>query len=258
MRSSCSATTSAMVWLRSAALRMYAATCVSNATGIGRASGASPIPSDQERLDLMADDGRADIVEERPQAQPRRRPFDRDRAPVDARQCQGDRRAPSRPRVVEHEPGARPPTGRPATVEGGDPFAGVDLDARWVGDRGCERRRQVLGRVDGSPAPSPVRRPFRSRRRGLRGGSGTRHGIEVERQLEPAALGRRSRRPGRAPSPTAAPPRRPGRPARIRRWRRRAAPRPSRPADSPVIAGRRSMSVRNSNSRNRRMTVSRS
>ena len=193
-----------------------------------------------------------------PRPRPRARPCRRARAPAASRAAVAGRRAasptPTAGWAASH--GSRAAIRSPR----------VDLDARRVGDRRGERAPA------GRPAASRRRAPRTRRRRVVGLGPAAdrptgRPSAAAAGRARPrrsrATAGARRPRPAAAPvapspSPTAAPLRRPAPPAPTRRSRRRAGPRPRRRRVSPVIAGRRSMSVRNSYSRKSRMTVSRS
>ncbi len=185
IRSSCSATTSAIVWLRRLALRMYAAIWVSNAT-------LSPGPADpggelfdQQRLGLVRDEPDADPGEE--VAQDRRIPgsLDRHGPAVWSGDGHRDRRARQRPRIVADQRGADGGMGRQPRFDGADGVAGEELDpAARVDDRSRQRTRQVRRGFDRTAGAARHRRPA-----GTTGTDRCRvHRREVQRQLEAAPL----------------------------------------------------------------------
>ena len=160
---------------------------------------------------------------------------------------QGERRPAPRPRIVGHERDTdRRLRGQPR-LEVGDPVGAADLDPARVADRRRERRRQVVDRLGG--------RLVRPRLAGRPPPGDAATASKSRRSWSVAA--RRSRR-RTAPRPSPPADRRPAPPARSRSRRRPAAARSAPRRISPAIGGRRSMSVRNSYSRNRRTTVSRS
>ena len=152
--------------------------------------------ADEQRLDLVPDDGDAQPIEE---ASERRRILGSpggDRPSVGARECECQRRSPARSWVVEQQPDADRRLDREPRLERNDPIARVDLDPRRVVDRGGERGRQVpKSRRVGA---GHVRRLRSSGNVDLRRWSG--HRVEIERELEPAAIGRRPVRARRPPA----------------------------------------------------------
>ena len=186
---------------------------MSKATGVGGASASSAIRATRSGLTSCPTIGMARRSRSRRRVARVVRTFDRDGPAVGAGQGERQRGALAWPRVVEQQPDADGGLRRQPRLEGRDPVAGVDLDARRVGDRGGQRGRQVAW-FDGGDGDSTVRRPVRSVL-GAVGRSGCRRSrdrIEIERQLEATALGHRSRRPRRAPA---------RRPCRARDARRR-------------------------------------
>ena len=99
---------------------------------------------DQQRLDLVADDGDRQPVQEPTECRSVVGPLDGHRAAVGAGDRERQRRAAARTRVVEQEPDPDRGLGGEPRFQGGDPIACVDLDARRVGDRGGECRGQVV------------------------------------------------------------------------------------------------------------------
>ena len=200
MRSSCSATTSAMVWLRRAALRTYAATCVSKATGIGRAAGSSAMPRTSSGLTSWATTGVAGGQQERAKRGGIVGALDRHGPAVHPGEREGDRRAAPRSRVVQDEPGPDGRLGRQPRLE-------APRSGRRGGPRSAtDRRWPPPGRSAGPPgvstwiAPSVDAGGDRGLGRSRDRRSTERHGIEVEGELEAAALGRGPGRLGRAPA----------------------------------------------------------
>ncbi len=193
MRSSCSATTSAIVWLRRRGVQEVGRDL--GVEGDRRRLGRRVLgePRDEERLDLVADERRPDPIEERleaarrrpdPRRRPSGRPARRGPAPAAFRRAAAGRRGGA-PR--------RPPAGRRATARGRrSPRPAHARSGRRVGDRGGQRGRQVGGGLDrGGRAPGSA-----DRDRGDGDGRGGRlaargrpvHRPEVERELEAAAL----------------------------------------------------------------------
>ena len=154
-------------------------------------------PGHEKRLDLVTDDRRREPIEEPAQRRGVVRTLDRDRPAVRAGDGECQRRSAPRPRVVEQEADPdRGLRGEPR-LQGRDGVARVDLDARRVGDR--RGQRASAGRRRRRPAPWPGRSPRRPRsRRRRRAARAT--GVEVERQLEAAALRRWTDRSGGAPA----------------------------------------------------------
>ena len=134
-----------MVWLRSEALRTYAAICVSKATCGRRRLGVVRDPCHEQRLDLVAHDRDLEAIEQPAQGRRVVGALDRDDRPSVPASASAKGRALARPRVVEEEPDADSGLGRQPRLERRDPVAGVDLDPRRVGDRGGQRGRQVAG-----------------------------------------------------------------------------------------------------------------
>ncbi len=170
----------------------------------------------------------------------------RDDPAVRAPDREAEQRAPARSHVVERRADGQLRLGREPRREvvAGRPRG---HDAR-IGEHGPQQLHRV---ARGRPSMRPAAR--------TRLGRGDRAGwrrpparIEVEAQLQPAPLTRDGR-----PGPTA-PVRRPAPPAPARAGPPPAAGRPAPRASSPSIAGSRSTSVRNSYSRNSRMTSARS
>ena len=212
---------------------------------------------DEQRLDLVADDrgveppaGSGAASRRRPA--PRPRPSGR-RVPATAsasgepRRGRGSSRSspiPTAGWAASH--GSRAAIRSPAwtSIRDGSLIAAARAAGRSSGPTAAADLRAIgdPGRI---AAASPAVRPAATRRRNR-----ARAGARRPRTAAAPA--------GPSPSRTAGRTRRPGPPAPSRRSRPRAAPRRRHPAVSPVIAGRRSMSERNSYSRNSRMTVSRS
>ena len=211
---------------------------------------------DEQRLDLVPDErdaraGRAAGAASRrrpgPRPRPSGRPSRRRRAPAGAA---------SRPRVVESSPtptagwaashgsSAAMPSPAWTSIRAGSVIAAASAVGRSPGSigRGPRAARPVAGRVG-------------RRRRRRAAGLGTASKSSESWSPPPSAGGRTRARP--SPSRRRAGPatRAAGTDPSVATPRSASA---ASPADSPVIAGRRSMSVRNSYSRNSRMTVSRS
>ena len=263
--SSRSALMSCSDWLRSAALRMYAATCVSNATRREAAAGGaqrlvaaagSRRASSQTRSGLTSwptsgrperEDGAGELGGGL--ARPRRpvgRPAPATASPVE--------RAAARARVVEgdadgelrlrRQPG-RQLGARDAQARRGD---GVRERRRavarggrsaTVGDRSPWRRGAIRRRRDARSAPDGrASRPTPPRSRASAGGRCLRAGLRSPLGRAPAGHERRRHR--------------------VVGGRPRAAARPARGASSPSTSGSRSTSDRNSYSRKSRMTSARS
>ena len=227
------------------------------------APGSAAKRGDEDRLRLVGDDRDVARLDHVPQAVRRLGAPARDDAAVAPGDGERLRGAPPRPRVVGHDRRAD---------DGllGEPV----LDRRQIGRHRARSIRPGLSivaaravgrssnRLRAVARPSPVVRARRRRsapaRRRAAARDRLRDRVEVERQLEALAAERAG--PDRPPGAPARGPLRadPRRRRRCRSSRPRAAPGPSSTALSPDIAGRRSISVRNSYSRKSRMTVSRS
>ena len=243
---------SAIVWLRSAALRMYAAIWVSKATGSGVDAGSSAKRRDEHRLDLVADERRAERCEQAaqgvaasaPSAATTRPSVRRPRAPAACRAAAAGRRPaarrrpPAAPRATAR--GRRSGRAPRTSIRPGSTIAAARAVGRSsAGSNAPARRGRPIG-------PVPGRRRSRGRRRPRRN--------RAELQLAAATAARGA--PAAAPAVRA-----PGDAGRRHvaalgdgAQRSRCAP----PAISPAIGGSRSISVRNSYSRKSRTTVSRS
>jgi len=189
-----------MVWLRSEAFSTYAAICVSNADRRGGRLRVVTDPCHEEWLDLVPDDRRPDPLEQATQGGGVVGALDRDRPTVHPGQREGERVAAAGSRIVEKEAHADGRLGGQPWLESRDPIATDDRDPRGVHDGRGQRGWQVgrwtglwqgaVRRLVGPDGAAPV----------LGGLRRTRHGIEVERQLEPATLRRRTGRAAGAPA----------------------------------------------------------
>ena len=186
--------------------------------------------------------------------------------PSDAGDGERQRRPAARARVVEQEPDPDRRLRREPRLEGRDPVARVDLDPRRVGDRRGERRRQVVrGRAGGGGAAdawrprvsSPAADPSDPEPSAAADVAACPTASKSSDSWSPPpSVGGRTGRAEPQPDGRAAPATRAaGTDPSVATPRSAAA---ASPAVSPVIAGRRSISVRNSYSRKSRMTVSRS
>ena len=203
----------------------------------------------EDGLDLVADQRNGGFVEEVPEGVRGLGAVSGDDATVGPRDGERQRCPAARPRVVgqqRHADGrlGRDPVGRaqptrstPRTsIRPGSTIAAARARRQVLGGRG--RRRGPVARVVGR---------CRLRDRGR---------VEVEAELQLPALLPASGQPGPQPLGRACPATRAAGTDPLSTTARRLSLRSS--ADSPAIGGRRSISVRNSYSRNSRMTVSRS
>ena len=145
--------------------------------GLGR--GIVGKPGDEQRLDLVADERRLGVGEERAKTADVIFAGNRDDTPVRTGDRHPERGPLSRPRVVEQERDADRGLGR-------DPLpCRVDFRALDAADpaRVCDCRSQGHARV---ARRQRIRRPGR---RAVAIGRGVAHRLEVEAQLETAALG---------------------------------------------------------------------
>ncbi len=170
-RSSRSATTSAIAWLRSEALRRYAAICVSKATGVGTAAGSSASRATSEGLRLVRDERHAGGLEGASKGIRGGRALRHDHPAVLARDAEPEGPPLARPRVVEDHRDADGRPSREPSGQGRHLLLADDLDAIRRGDEGGQRCPEVARRERGRGRARSRRqlrrsgRPSRSRAR---------------------------------------------------------------------------------------------
>ncbi len=234
----------------------------------GRAERSSANRATTSGFTSWATSGRSDPLDEVAQSSGILGPFDRDRPAIGPGDGHRQGAPGQRARVVEDEPRPDRWLGREPRLERVDGVARDELDpAAGVGDGSGQRARQVARRLDGSARRAAGRagpsEPGRRQRAGLRPLRPSPRSRARAGGRCPARPVTRQTRPVPREPPTGAGPQPVGRPAT---WAARIGSSPSADrsastvssARSPLSAGSRSMSVRNSYSRNRRMTPSRS
>ena len=147
---------------------------------------------DEDRLDLVTDEGRVQTFEQVAQCFGGGGAVGSDDSAVAPGDGEGDRVAPARPGVVEQQADADCRLGRQPPFDVGDPVGAADLDPAGIEDRRGQRGRQVRGRFEGRDGPAAVGRPIGVDLSWCAGDrTGRRpHGVEIEPELElvPGAL----------------------------------------------------------------------
>ncbi len=164
---------------------------MSKAIGVAGPAEVVGEPRDEERLHLVADERDAGPLDQVAKGVRRLRTLRRDDATVRADHRQRERRATTGSRIVGDQRRAEDGLRGDPVGELRDPVGPADLDAAGIHDRGGEGRREIaVGFRCRRRVAVPAVRRRGHRGRAVRGrGSGDR--VEVQAQLQFAALARR-------------------------------------------------------------------